>query len=467
MRSLFVKIFLWFWVATLLVAGVFAAFDVWGHSREVEGRFRRMLDSVLKPHAERAVEAWERDGAAGLRDSTSELSRMLKLEPLLFDPQDRELTGQEIPAEVGPLLAAARASGRVEMQHGGPRPLVAIPVDGAHQQKYVFVAEFPRRRSPPRPDWYSDPGKLAMRLGAAVIIVGVVCYALARYLTGPIRHLRTAARRLADGDLSARVGGQARRRDEIGELGRDFDFMAERIETLLSTQRQLLRDISHELRSPLARLNVALGLARQQAGTSATGPLDRIECEAERLNELIGQVLTLARLESGADRPDRADVDLAALVQQVATDTDFEAAARGRHVRVVHCDACRLHGVRDLLRSALENVVRNAAQYAPENTDIEIALTVPADATPQRATIEIRDHGPGVPEQALEAIFRPFYRVAQARDRATGGTGLGLAIADRAIRFHGGTVTAINATGGGLLVRLELPLSASPNSTLQ
>ncbi len=465
MRSLFVKIFLWFWVATMLVAGVFAAFDLWGHSRETESRFRPMFGSVLKVHAERAVEVWQRDGPAGLREYTSELTRTTKLEPLLFDAADHELTGQEAPPDVGTLVATARASGRVEFQHGGPRPLVAVPVDGSAQQKYVFVAEFPRRRPPPRPDWYSNPTALAGRLGVAFIVVGAVCYTLARYLTGPIRHLRTAARRLADGDLSARVGARARRHDEIGELGRDFDFMAERIETLLSTQRQLLRDISHELRSPLARLNVALELARQQAGTAAAGPLNRIECEAERLNELIGQVLTLARLESGADRPDRSDVDLAALVQEVATDTDFEAAARGRHVRVVRCDPGRLHGVRDLLRSALENVIRNATQYAPEGTDIEVALAAPSTANPGRVTIEIRDHGPGVPEQALAAIFRPFYRVAQARDRATGGTGLGLAIADRAIRFHNGTVTATNAPGGGLLVRLELPLSSTPTAS--
>jgi two-component system sensor histidine kinase CpxA len=226
----------------------------------------------------------------------------------------------------------------------------------------------------------------------------------------------------------------------------------------------LLGDISHELRSPLARLNVALELARQRSGSEATSALERIQREAEILNEMIGQLLTLTRLESGAAEIKKVEVDLESLLREVVKDADFEARARNRSVRLVATEPVRIEGVANLIRRAIENVVRNAVHYTAEQTEVEIKLFTDSDATPstgkpdhERAVIVVRDHGPGVPDEALNEIFRPFYRVDEARDREAGGVGLGLSIAERAVRLHGGSVEATNASDGGLIVTINLP----------
>jgi two-component system sensor histidine kinase CpxA len=268
-----------------------------------------------------------------------------------------------------------------------------------------------------------------------------------------------------------------RRRDELADLGRDFDMMAERIEGLLGAQRRLLGDISHELGSPLARLGVALELAEQTADEPTQKYLDRIAREAARLDMLIGQLLTLTRLEGarGSGIPGQSEsVELARLVEEVCADADFEAQS-GRRVQIIQSQPCRIEGNAELLRSAVENVVRNAMLHAPESTQIEVSLelvdesagassandsTQNASSTKRSARIRVRDHGPGVPPDALSELFRPFYRVAEARDRQSGGVGLGLSITERAVSFHGGTVGAQNAADGGLIVEIRLPLGA-------
>jgi two-component system sensor histidine kinase CpxA len=274
-------------------------------------------------------------------------------------------------------------------------------------------------------------------------------------LTKPILRLRGVAQQLARGNLQARVGADfLRRQDELADLGRDFDLMAEQLESLFTAQRRLLGDVSHELRSPLARLSVALELARRQCGDAALPSLDRIERETERLNELIGQLLALSRLESGPQPTAGERVDLAALVREIAADAAFEARARQRSVAIMELAECATTGSAELLRRAIENVVRNALCYTREGTAVELTLRREADT----ARLSVRDHGEGVPEAALAQLFQPFYRVAEARDRQTGGIGLGLAIAERAVRLHGGQVTAANAVDGGLFVELRLPV---------
>jgi two-component system sensor histidine kinase CpxA len=293
---------------------------------------------------------------------------------------------------------------------------------------------------------------------------GLVCLGLAWRLTAPVRRLRTAAQRLARGDLTARVGpGPAKGGDEIAALGRDFDLMAERIEALMTTQRQLLRDISHELRSPLARLNVALELARQRSGPEAVGPLDRIECESERLNDLIGRLLTLTQLEGGGEWTERRPVSLKGLVEAIASDANFEAQTRSRGVHAVVEEEITIQGSEEMLHQGIENVVRNAVRYTAEHTEVDISVSRRRAGLGDAAIIRIRDRGPGVPEHALSRLFLPFYRVADARERQTGGTGIGLAITERAVRLHGGTVTAANAADGGLVVEIVLPLSTPPS----
>lgn len=280
---------------------------------------------------------------------------------------------------------------------------------------------------------------------------GIFCYFISSYLTKPLDRLGEAAARIAEGHLETRVDPSLKqRRDEIAALARNFDRMAERIETLVNGQRRLLGDVSHELRSPLARLMVALSLAKQGPADEAAENLERIALEARRMDALIGQLLALARIDSGADRGTPAPFDLENLVQEVASDADFEARAHGRGVVVKPSDACMLVGHEESLRSAMENVVRNAVRYTAEGTAVEISL----QTTPTEAVLRVRDYGPGVPETMLAEMFRPFRRVA---GDDSGGAGLGLAIAERAVNIHGGTIRAMNTPGGGLLVEMSLP----------
>jgi two-component system sensor histidine kinase CpxA len=277
-------------------------------------------------------------------------------------------------------------------------------------------------------------------------------------MTAPIIKLGNAARQLTSGNLSIRVGPSlGNRRDEISTLARDFDHMAERIEMLLTAQRNLLRDVSHELRSPLARLNVALAICRQRFGPESEIPLDRIEREAEKLNEMIGQLLTWNKVQSGTTEIEKRKVDLAELILEITADADFEAKSQNRAV-VSTIEPCILEGNLDLLRRAVENIVRNAVHFTDEGSSVEITLRCTQSADGAHASIAVRDHGKGAPEEVLADLFKPFYCVDEGRDRQTGGAGLGLAITDAAVRFHGGSLRAMNAPDGGLIVEMILPI---------
>jgi two-component system sensor histidine kinase CpxA len=282
---------------------------------------------------------------------------------------------------------------------------------------------------------------------------GIFCYVISRYLTKPLYKLGAAAANIAEGRLETRVDPSlTNRRDEIADLARNFDRMAERIEALITGQRRLLGDISHELRSPLSRLTVALGLVKQGPAEEAADNLERIGLEARRLDTLIGQLLALTRIDSGVDRGSPAPFDLTNLVQEVANDGDFEARARHRSVVVKQADACTANGFEELLRSAVENVVRNAIRHTAEGTAVEISL----QTGNARALLRVKDHGPGVPESMLSEIFLPFRRVAIGYPE---GAGLGLAIAERAVSVHRGTIRAMNAPNGGLIVEIDVPLA--------
>jgi two-component system sensor histidine kinase CpxA len=348
----------------------------------------------------------------------------------------------------------------VENDKAEEQLIFAMRMQARDGTPYVFVAETPgapRERHHPhkRPSFYWI---IFMRTVPVAITLGLVCFVLARYITKPVLTMRSALRRFGEGDLEQRVGAVVgKRRDEIGELARDFDHMAERIETLLSAQRRLLEDISHELRSPLARQRVALELARQRSSADAIPSLDRVEREAERLDELVGQLLTLTRLESKTDKSVREPIDLPAMIREVVENAEFEAHNGSRSVQLTTCDECTVDGIPELLRRAIENVVRNALAYTAEGTAVEVSLQTTATA----ALIQVRDHGPGVPESELADIFRPFYRISNARERETGGVGLGLTIVDRAVRSHHGEVVARNQPGGGLLVEISIPLDVN------
>jgi len=277
-----------------------------------------------------------------------------------------------------------------------------------------------------------------------LLLGGVACFILARHFATPLTQLGAAANAVADGRLETRVAADiGNRHDEVGALARDFNRMAERIEALVAGERRLLGDVSHELRSPLARLTVALSLARRQSDPAEY--LDRIELEAQRLDLLVGQLLTLARIESGVELA-RSDVDLTAIVEEIVSDGDFEARASERRVVLGLADPCTITGNADLLRSAIDNIVRNAIRHTAAGTEVAVMLRTVAEGV----MVTVRDHGDGLAEEILDHLFEPF--------RSTSGSaGLGLAIAERVIRMHGGTIEARNAEGGGVVVRISLP----------
>jgi two-component system sensor histidine kinase CpxA len=456
MRSLFLKIFLSFWLAMVLVSATLIASVVTTQSQFKAMRAEEFDRTVMPLMAARAADILDDHGMGALADFLSSLQTTLHWQAYLFDDEGREILSQPSPPEVdaiaqsalqatgtailashGTMFAATRTTGSI-----GTRYVLVI---GTHIESVTEVLRAPIHVQ-------------IVRAAAVLFIAGLVCFWLARYITAPILRLRAATHRLATGNLSARVGAAVgNRSDELAELSRDFDHMAEQIESLIFSQRRLLADISHELRSPLARLTVALGLVRLQANPESTSGLDRIELEAERLNTLIGSLLRLARLESGSEIMEGEVVALDRVVVEVAADADFEARSRNRHVRVTQADACAILGNRQLLRSAIENVIRNAVSYTDEGTEVQIALKKLSTNGHGAALISVRDHGKGVPEESLHNIFLPFYRVGDARDRFSGGSGLGLSITERAVRLHGGTVKAENCNDGGLLVELQLP----------
>ena len=458
MRSLFLKIFLWFWITVLLI-GV-AIVITWSLQPEIVfTRWQALMTEAMATHAQTVAEILEHQGREAAASYVQRLNRIGRMQTVLLDDQGQPIIGKP-SGEAARVAANVVESGHSQFEIKPHLAYSAQLGTGPSGRHYVLVTEMPR--AGPFFALRATTSTQVLRWLLAILISGVICYLLTRYLTRPILRLRSAARELSAGNLGARAGGDIeKRRDELGQLVRDFNQMADRIEILLDSERQLIRDISHELRSPLARLNVALGLARQRAGSEAAPQLDRIEREAERLNELIGRLLTLARLEGAGTPPEQEPVSLSELVREVAEDAGFEAESRHCSVQVNAAEDCATVGSPDLLRSAVENVVRNAVRYTAEGTQVQIDLAWVGSDGNKWAAIRVRDHGPGLPESELNNVFRPFYRVANARERETGGTGLGLAISERAVRLHGGTIQASNPPGGGLLVEMRLPASAA------
>ncbi len=448
-RSLFLKIFIWFWLG-MIVANVALFLSVAATRPERSNRPWRDL-SMVGSSAQKSAETYERAGQAGLASYLNQFEESDGISSVLMNDQGAELSGREVPSGWKELAAKTTKTGLTQFNVSATSLVVAQQIATPQNHHYIFVSRI--ARAPLSVNLRTQ----ALRLLAVLLTGGLFCYGLAKYLTTPIRKLRGTAHELADGNLAARASNRlVRRRDELGDLGSDFNTMAGRLQSMVAAQHRLLGDISHELRSPLARMSVALELARKRAGIDARGALDRIEHEAETLNEMIGHLLKLTRLESGTDGLQRTEVDLAQLVREVADDADFEARSRNRSVRVVSCDECSTSGTEELLRSAVENVIRNAVRYTAEETEVEVALKF-QNGSENSAIIIVRDHGQGVPEEAMEKIFHPFYRTEDARDRESGGSGLGLAIASRAVRLHGGRVEAFNAATGGLEVTISLP----------
>src|SRR5581483_6333145 len=400
------------------------------------------------------------DGPAAVNAYFDRIETLSGVHAYLVDENGKEISGETLPAGGSELAQRARQKTGLVNDLTQGIPLNAVAAKSPKGATYVLVAQDSSFRRGPFWGLPGRPGSFRFTLIAItrsllpiLLVGGVFCYWLARYLSTPLEDLRGVAQELADGKLDTRVSDKLlKRRDEIGHLGRDVNLMAARIESLVQAQRRLLGDISHELRSPLARQGVALGLARRRAGADAASALDRIEREGERLNEMIGQLLTLTRFESGTDGLDNVTIDLGGLVREVAEDADYEAHDRNRSVRIVRDEPLSINGVPEMIRSAVENVVRNAVRHTAEGSSVDLTLSAESSNGHRTALISVRDHGKGGPEDVIEQIFRPFYRVEDDRDRKTGGTGLGLSIAARAVRLHRGSIKAMNAKDGGLVV---------------
>jgi two-component system, OmpR family, sensor kinase len=446
--GLFWKIFLSFVVAmtVTLVGAVFVSFRLAGQAFDqvnVEGR-----DKIIEEVAAALAHGGERELKFWLFKNPRPAPGTVLL---VTNERGDELLGRAMPRELARLLAT-----RPYRRPSPPpnlRPMQLTPhLIGPNNEEYrLLFAQAPVTVL----GILMWPGTQVAALSIAILAAVVMSLLLARYLSSPIVRLQKASRAIAAGDFETRVGRPFNRRsDEVGTLARDFDAMAERIQALVTAKETLLRDVSHELRSPLARIRMALALAQRRAGAAAAPDLERIEREAEKLDGLVGQVMTLTRLRT-ATAPRRDRVRLDALVEEIVDDARFEHPAS--RVELRSGGEVEVQGDADGLKSAIENVVRNALVYGDPAQPVEVEVTVMAD----EARVRVLDRGPGVPDAELSRIFEPFYRTDKSRDHQRAGQGIGLAITARVTELHGGSVSARNRVGGGLEMLLTLPLGSA------
>jgi len=441
MRSLFAKTLLWFLATTAVaIGGIIITTAATFSATEPRGPFGMLMNLQV----EQAKRAYETGGREALAAVLAKFQQVAQVKVLFTDATGTDLlTGAAHPELV---RVPKRGRWRVPFPFGGRPPIIGRE-DSSHRYR-LFIIDQRRDLS----FFFLQPQHLWI-----VGLVVLLCYGFAFHLTSPVRRLRSVVDCFGRGDFSARA--PASRKDELGELARSFNQMASRIQTLLSAERRLLLDISHELRSPLARLGVAVELAR--SGEDREHMLDRIQKEADRLNELVGELLQVTRAESDPSTQKSDVVHLDELLGDLVYDSLLEAKAKDCTLLLKAPAAAILSGDEELMRRAIENVIRNAIRYAPRGTSVDVDLTKTTDV----ALVSVRDYGPGVPPEALTRIFDPFYRVDSDRNRASGGLGLGLAIARRSVELHKGKLSARNANPG-LLVTIQFPLAPGQTTPL-
>jgi len=454
-RSIFAKIFFWFWAALILVAGSVIFITVLSGSQPLG---QRWLSHSLDLYGATAVDLYTHGGKPALEKYLDSIDRSAGIRATLLDPSENDLLGRGIPPNARRVYDAARVAGKSRFHarlHWTGASVVSAP-----EGYYYFVAEVR-----PVPGLAAEPSVRAalLKLAVAILTAGFLSLLLARHFAKPIRTLQTAANRLADGDLSVRAAPSLpNRQDELSDLAQDFDRMAARIQSLIHTRQELLGDISHELRSPLTRMNVALELVRRGNNSG----LPRMQEEIEKLEALISQILILTRIDLCKKQKVDQTIELLPLIQSIVQDANFEGAPQGKNVVISRAVGCSVIGDAALLRSCIENVVRNAVRYAPAQTSIETRLQLVPDGRQSSAKISVRDHGLGVPEESIAKMCEPFFRVSESRDRDSGGSGLGLAIAQRVATLHGGAIRVENAAGGGLEATITLPAATLPTGTV-
>lgn len=456
MRSLYWKIFISFWLATILIIFTTAWFiSQIAQKSSLPAREQVFMDS----YANAAVATYESGQQTALLNWLNQIGISRHMSIYLLTSTG-EIIGVKKPPEnvkkvaenliKDQLSVGIFKSGKLIVSH-------EILSTTGNYYRLAAVTEKPISYFVQIP-WAG----LTIRLALAIFISGLICYLLSLYLTQPLRYLGMAAKSIATGKLNTRVGHiRGHTKDEIAELSDEFDRMAEQLEKLINSKERLLQDISHELRSPLARLNIAIELARNKTNHLADAEFNRMELECSRLNALIGEILEFARLEKSTAELSLTQVSINDLINDLAEDANYEFSSHSQLTRVKTniLDSCYLLIDQRLIHRALENVIRNALHYSPENQEILIKLH--KNDTGNYLYIDILDKGPGVPEEQVEKIFNPFYRVDLSREKKTGGFGLGLAIAARAVALHRGSITAKNIKVGGLMIRVSLPLNSS------
>ncbi len=441
MRSLFVRIFMSYWLATGLVLVMAVGMTSWVAWERLRSFDELDPESMIRD----ATQVLATDERPGLLEWTRKInSSMLMPNVYMLDDHGKDLLGRSVSPLMlrrAELEIAAMAAGRPWTR--GPR--YAGMVSDAKAGTYLLVITATSAGA-----WAAlgNIKVLSLLFLAALFVSGLICWLVTRTISRPIVKLTGSARALANGDLNVRVPASiTRRSDEIGALAFDFNAMAEKLRSMLASKETLMRDLSHELRSPLARLRIALGLARANTATTEV-QFGRMEREAEKMDTLIGQLLRLSRLMNVELRPKMAGLDLSLLVSEVVDDARLEA--QGGDKTLIWRDPGEFKVMADggMLRHAFENVLRNSLRFSPKDQTIDVDLLREGEI----AVLRISDRGPGVPESELERIFEPFYRVHSSE-----GTGVGLAITAKVIELHAGEVLARNRAGGGLEVEFRLP----------
>ncbi|MBV6415524.1 MAG: Adaptive-response sensory-kinase SasA [Steroidobacteraceae bacterium] len=411
-------------------------------TRELEG----YVHARQSPLGREAADAYASGGMEGLRDWLGHARQGLPQDVTVYivAPDGSEVLGRPLPGWAARMMRAIAAHG-ADSHPANYRPTVLAPQLIGRDGPVLSMFVMPRNVGP----WGSSSTTLAL-LGVALLVIAAAAWFVARALTRPITELQLAVRGLASGHAEARVPARiTARSDELGALATDFNAMADRLERLLEHRQRLLRDVSHELRSPLTRLQAAIVLSAHRGGLDALDR-ERIEREIRRMDALIGDILRYSRLEDSASIARRL-VRLEEVLREITEDARVEADSRGVRVELHAPSGLRVVGDPDLLHSAFENLVRNAVRHCATGGIVAIVATAGA-----QIRVEVLDAGPGVPEELLERIFEPWFRVPGATGPGT-GTGLGLAIARRVFAMHGGSVVARRRAQGGLALDVHLP----------
>lgn len=448
MGRLFWKFFFSFWL-TLLVAAISAGSFVWLKSAAKNDDLGelKLLDYESISYVMVATDIAKSQGGTALKNFLQQLETANMTEVMAVNTEQQDILGRSVDR-------ATFTQAQQLFDKGKRRLVEQVELEQTAYLVYAPLTE-PEPLSPHfKKRWVLKHLPLLLMIASGLFASLLFSALLAWYFTRPIRHLKKALSAVAHGKLETRVSpAMGKRQDELAELGHNFDFMASKIHALVNGQRQLLHDVSHELRSPLARMQAAIGIAQQQP-EKVEPTLVRLEREAERISDLVGELLLISRMETGVEHGQQSDVDINNLIDDIVEDARFEADNKSVSIDLQQNADISLHGQQELLHRAIENVIRNAIKFSEAGDTIRISSQ--ADAANKHFIITVEDEGPGVKEADLAHLFRPFFRSHQTQRRD--GIGLGLTIAQQAVVAHQGNIHAVNRSEGGLRMVLQLPI---------